>query len=123
MDVYRILAFLMLLLHLFWLLWVLLGWMFTRRRTLLRWVHIACVVYGIGITLAHYPCPLTLAEQSFQARAGHTPYEKTFLEHYVELLVYPDVPVEWLTWGGVVVCTAILSIYLWRFRRRTNGQW
>ncbi len=124
MGVYRILAFLMLVLHLLWLAWVIFGCLFTRGRRILRWVHIGCVIYGLGITLSPYPCPLTLAEHFFQSKAGAAPYTETFIERMVEWLVYPDVPLEWLTWGGVAVCTWILGVYAWRFhRRRITGAW
>lgn len=123
MNIQRGLAFVMLGLHLVWLGWVLLGWLFTQGRPPLRWLHIGSLLYGIFITLGPWPCPLTLAEQHFQRRAGLTPYETSFLEHYVDALVYPDVPLVWLTWGGVIACSLILGVHVWRFHTRTAQRW
>lgn len=123
MNFYRILAFAALLLHLLWLLWVIFGWLVTRRRPLLRWLHIASLAYGIVITAGPWPCPLTIAEQRFKARAGLAAYEDSFLEHYLDRLVYPDIPLAWLTWGGVAVCCGILLLYLWRFLHRDAAGW
>lgn len=123
MDVDRILAIAALWLHLFWLLWVIFGWLLTRRRPLLRWLHIGSLIYGIVITVGPWPCPLTLAEQHFRAQARLDGYEESFLEHYLERLVYPELPLGWLTWGGVAVCSGILLLYLWRFLHRDEHGW
>jgi len=40
MRVFEVLAALAMLLHLLWILWVILGWIVTLNRALLRWVHI-----------------------------------------------------------------------------------
>ena len=44
--------------------------------------------------------------------------------HVLDAIVYPDLP-EWLVVGGaVIVCVAILGVYLRRYLRRTSGgQW
>jgi hypothetical protein len=118
MSVYRILALATLVLHLAWLAWVLCGWLLTRGRPVLRWLHIASLFYEILISVAGWVCPLTHAEQYFRSRAGGASYEQSFLEHYVEAAVYPDVPAALLMWGGVVVCAGILGVYIARFRRR-----
>ena len=56
-------------------------------------------------------------------RAGITPYKKSFLEHYVELLVYPDVPPRLLMWSAVAVCVLILAAYIRRYMRKADGTW
>jgi len=122
MSVYRILALATLVLHLVWLVWVLCGWLATRGRPVLRWLHIGSLVYGILISVAGWLCPLTHAEQYFRRRAGVAPYEQSFLEHYLETVVYPDVPPALLLWGGVLVCVGILGVYIARFRRRDSRE-
>jgi hypothetical protein len=123
-NAYRILAGVTLTLHLAWLAWVLCGWLVTRNRPLLRWLHIASLLYGIVISAAGWVCPLTYAEQWFESRAGLVTYQRSFVEHYLEALVYPDVPPALLMWSAVVVCAGILGIYVARFRqRRAHGGW
>ena len=119
----RTLAVLVLILHLLFIGWVLLGWLLTGRRPWLRWAHILSLFYGIVIETGPWPCPLTLAENYFLERAGIAPYHEPFLVHYLEAVVYPDVSPVLLTWCAVAVCGFILAIYVRRFRRRTAAGW
>lgn len=123
MNIFRVLAFLTLALHLAWLVWIVLGWLVTRRRPLLRWLHILSLLWGIVISVFPWTCPLTYAEIYFERRAGIAPYEKSFLEHYAELLVYPDVPPRLLMWSAVAVCLLILGIYLRRYVQKADDAW
>lgn len=117
------LALAALLLHLLWLAWVALGWLLTRRRPLLRWLHIASLIYGILIEIFRWPCPLTLLEVEFARRAGRTAYREPFLVHYLEKIIYPDLPEAVVTAGAVAVCAGILLIYAWRYARRGESGW
>jgi hypothetical protein len=114
-----------LLLHLLWCVWVLLGWTATRCRPVLRALHIASLVYAIVVeSVPWLPCPLTVAETWLEGRAGIEPIHGPFLVRVLEEVMYPDLP-EWLVVGcAVVVCVAILSVYVRRYLRRTAGsQW
>jgi hypothetical protein len=110
--------------HLLWCGWVLLGWTVTRCRPGLRALHIASLLYAIAIELVPWQlCPLTLAEMWLEARAGMEPSREPFLVRVFDAFVYPDLP-QWLVVGGaVVVCLAILGVYLRRYLRRTAGDW
>jgi len=112
-----------LLLHIFWLAWVALGWLVTRRRPLLRWVHIGSLIYGILIEIFRWPCPLTLVEVEFARRAGRTAYRDPFLVHYLEQLVYPDLPEAVVTVGAVAICGGILLLHLRRYALRGQTGW
>ncbi len=120
---FHLLAVVVLILHLLFIGWVLLGWLLTRRRPGLRWAHIASLIYGIAIETGPWPCPLTLAENYFLERAGIAPYREPFLVHYLEAVVYPDVSPALLTGCAVAVCVLILAIYIRRFRVRTAERW
>jgi hypothetical protein len=109
--------------HLLFILWVILGWLLTRRRPLWRWLHIGCVIYGIFIEASNLTCPLTLAEGALEGRAGMVPYREPFILHYLELLVYPNIPLHILVVAAVAVCAGILGIYLERYRSRDAGGW
>lgn len=119
-GLYSLLAALALILHLVWILWVVFGAFLTRGRRVLSWVHIGSLLYGVVIELGPWPCPLTLAEQHFLLKAGRASYEGSFLVHYLERLVYPDVRAEWLIAGAALVCAVNLGIYA---RRRRRGGW
>ena len=101
------------------------GWTVTRSRRLLRTLHIASLIYAIVIELVPWlPCPLTVVETWLEARAGIEPAHEPFLMRILDAVVYPDLP-EWLVIGcAVLVCVAILSVYLRRYRHRTaDGEW
>ncbi|MFZ3333508.1 MAG: DUF2784 domain-containing protein [Candidatus Acidiferrales bacterium] len=109
-----------LFLHLVWCAWVVAGWTITRRRPLLRTLHIASLAYAIFIELTPWPpCPFTVAETWLEARAGIQPERGPFLVRVLDGIVYPDLP-EWLVVGcAVFVCVVILAVYVRRYRRRT----
>ena len=102
-----------------------LGWMVTRGRRLLRALHIASLLYAIVIELVPWPpCPLTLAENWLETRAGIKPERGPFLVRILDAIVYPNLP-AWLVIGvAVFVCAAILGLYLRRYLRRgVTGTW
>ena len=115
---YRTGAAFVLAVHLIWILWIIAGALFTRGRPLLTCIHIAALCWGIAVEVGPWPCPLTLAEQFFETKAGIIPYQGGFLIHYLDSIVYPDLSDELLTILGVVVCAANLAIYIRRFWKR-----
>lgn len=108
---YSALAAAVLFLHALFILWVVFGALLTRSRPLVRWLHIASLVWGILTELLPWPCPLTLLENWLEGRAGIEPYQGGFLLHYLDKLVYPDISANVLTFAGVVVCIANLAFY------------
>ena len=123
MDLYSIAAAGVLVLHLLFILWVAFGALFTRRRPLLRWFHIASLTYGILLEILEWSCPLTPMENWLRGRAGVPTYQGGFLLHYLDAVVYPDVPPSLLVLCAVAVCLFNLGVYAVRFRRRRVAGW
>ncbi len=120
-NLYSALAVSVLLLHALFIAWVVFGAFVTGSRPLLRWLHIASLVWGILTELLPWPCPLTLLENWLEAKAGVAPYQGGFLLHYLDKLVYPDISATLLTTAGVFVCVLNLALYgrqMWIARRR-----
>lgn len=117
-SAYAVLAETVLLLHLLWCAWVMLGWMATRRRRMLLWVHLVSVGYAIFIELTPWPpCPLTVAETWLERRAGLEPAHGPFLLRLLDAVIYPNLP-EWVVVGSAVaVCVMILGVYIRRYGR------
>ncbi len=109
-------AILTLLLHLAWIVLVIFGTLFTRGRPAWSALHILALLWGIAVEAGPWPCPLTLAEQFFETRAGLPAYQGSFLLHALDAIVYPNVPGWVVTLIGVAVCAFNLGIYAWRFR-------
>jgi hypothetical protein len=116
--VYSALAAAILALHLLFILWVVFGVAATRGRPVLRWLHLSCVVWGILIEILPWTCPLTWAENWLETRASIAPYQGGFLLHYLDALVYPNIPPGLVSGLGVAVCVVNLGIYAMRFHRR-----
>ncbi|MCS7314804.1 MAG: DUF2784 domain-containing protein [Bryobacterales bacterium] len=106
--------------HLAFIVWVALGGAIVARCG--GWparLHLASLAYALVIQIGPWPCPLTLAEQYFQELAGREPYRTGFLAHYLERLVYPDLPVSWLIGATIAVCGVNLWLHVrsWRHAR------
>ena len=110
-SLYSAPAICILLLHALFILWVVFGALLTLSRPVLRWLHIASLVWGILTELLPWPCPLTVLENWLEARAGVQPYQGGFLLHYLDKLVYPDISASVLTVAGVVICALNLMFY------------
>lgn len=93
------------------------GVLFTRGRPWLTAVHLASLVWGIIVEIGPWPCPLTMAEDWLEARAGMQTYSGSFVVHYLDKIVYPNLPVPVIIWFAVAVCGANLAVYAWRLTR------
>jgi hypothetical protein len=120
-NFYSVLATGVLFLHALFIVWVIFGALLTRSRPILRWLHIASLIWGILTELLPWPCPLTLLENWFEKKGGVEPYRGGFLLHYMDRLVYPDLSATVLTVAGVIVCAVNLAFYgrqIWSARLR-----
>ena len=112
-----LLAAFILAFHLLWLACVTFGAFFTRGRPVWTTLHLLALVWGILVELTPWPCPLTLAENYFETHAGHLSYRGSFLLHYLDAMVYPNLPFWIVTSAGVAVCLLNLAVYIRRWRR------
>jgi hypothetical protein len=111
------LAILALFVHLLWLALVIFGAFFTRGRPAWTALHILALLWGITVEVSPWPCPLTLMENYLESQAGVTPYQGGFLLHYLDAIVYPDLPGWIVTVVAVAVCALNLGIYGWRLHQ------
>lgn len=114
-SLYSGLASSVLVLHALFILWVVFGAFLACSRPALRWLHIASLVWGILTDVLYWPCPLTLAENALEQRAGIQPYQGGFLLHYLDKLIYPDISPSVLTIAALIVCVLNLGFYAWQF--------
>jgi hypothetical protein len=112
----KFIAIAILSVHLLWILAVIFGALFTRGRPAWSALHITCLIWGMIAELGPWPCPLTLAEQHFETLAGMQAYQDSFLLHYLDKIIYPNLPWWLVSTLGAAVCVLNLGIYLWRFR-------
>lgn len=121
-GVYRAMAACVLSLHATYIAWVIFGAFFTRGRPRLAALHIATLVYGVIVEIFDFWCPLTALEEWLDVRGQVSAYHGPFLLHYLDALVYPDIPPNVLVAGAVAVCLLNLWIYARRLRRANRAK-
>ncbi len=111
-DTYSALATSVLAVHGLFIVWVIFGAFLARSRPILRWLHIASLIWGILTELLLWPCPLTWLEDWLESRAGIEPYQGGFLLHYLDKVIYPDISATTLTITAVIICALNLALYV-----------
>lgn len=89
MNLHATSADLIVLIHGAFVLFVLMGGLLALRWPKMLWVHAPAAVWGVVVEYAGLLCPLTPLEVSLRERAGQAGYSGSFIEHYVEALLYP----------------------------------
>ena len=119
---YRLAADALLVVHLGFVLFGLLGGLLVAWRRGFLLLQLPTAAWAIFVELTGRGCPLTAWEQQLRLRAGQAGYSEGFVEHYLLPLLYPDwlsLPVQYVL-AAVVVATNLL-IYawvIWRWRSR-----
>jgi len=86
---HALLADLILLLHLAFILFVVLGGLLVARHGWLAWLHLPAVAWGVAVELSGGICPLTPLENHFRTLAGAAAYGGDFIGEYLLALIYP----------------------------------
>jgi hypothetical protein len=87
--IYRALADLVVLFHLAFVAFVVLGGLLVLRWPKAAWAHIPAAVWGVLIEYTGWICPLTPLENSLRSSGGEAGYSGGFVEHYVLPTLYP----------------------------------
>ena len=91
-----------------WLHW---RWVNGLRFRLAHLAGIAVVV--IQAWLGQF-CPLTTLESWLRVQAGGTSYNKSFIEHWLQRLIYYEAP-SWVFTVAYTVFAALVLLAWWRF--------
>lgn len=86
---YRLLADLVVVLHLLFILFALLGGMLVLWRVYMLAVHIPAAIWVALVSFNGWICPLTQLENRLRLAAGIEGYPGGFVEHYVIPVIYP----------------------------------
>ena len=118
---YRFLADLVVVLHVGFVLFVVLGGLFALRWPRAAWFHLPTAIWGAGIEFLQGICPLTPLENHLRKLGGESGYAGGFVEHYVLPVLYPS----GLTRGvqlalGVFVIAFNLVVYALVLRRHAS---
>ncbi len=123
---YRLLADLVVVLHLAFVLFVVLGGLLALRWPRAAWFHIPAAIWGAGIEFVQGICPLTPLENHLRQLGGEAGYSGGFVEHYLLPVLYPAGLNQNVQLGiGLFVLLLNVTVYavVWRrrARRRAGG--
>jgi len=86
---FAVLADMVVVVHALFVLFVVFGGLAVLRWRRLAWLHLPAAVWGVAIELGDWLCPLTYLENYFRRLGGESGYSGTFIEQYLEPLLYP----------------------------------
>ena len=116
--VYRLLADLIVAVHLGFVLLVVLGGLLVAWRRKLAWLHLPALCWGVGIELAGGVCPLTPLELRLRTAADQQGYAGGFVAHYLLPALYPAGMTRTIqVLLGLGVLAFNLAIYVWLWKR------
>lgn len=118
-----VLADLVVLLHLAFILFVMLGGLLVLRRRRLMWLHLPVVAWGAAIEFVGWVCPLTPLENRLRAAAGEAGYSGGFVEHYLIPLIYPAGLTRELQWLLGALVLLVNALVYWRVLRSDAGRY
>jgi len=87
--IYRALADLVLVVHLAFVLFVVLGGLLVVRWRWVAFLHVPAAVWGVLIEYSGWICPLTPLENSLRVSGGEAGYGGVFIQHYIQPVLYP----------------------------------
>ena len=122
---YRVLADLVLGLHLGFILFVLWGGLLTFRWRWAPLVHLPAAGWGVLVEVSGGLCPLTPLENALRSAAGAAGYSGGFIEQYLVPAIYPvalSYPLQILLAGVVVLTNAAVYWVVWRRPRNARDR-
>jgi hypothetical protein len=112
--IYHALSNLVLIAHLAFVLFVVLGGFLVLKWRSLAWFHVPAFLWGALIELAGWVCPLTPLENWLREKGGELVYRTDFIEHYILPLLYPaTLTRRSQIFMGLLVLSVNLGLYGW----------
>jgi hypothetical protein len=121
----RIAADIVVLLHLGFILFVVIGGLAVLRWPRLAWIHLPAVIWGALVELTGWICPLTPIENRLRAAADGVAYSGGFIDRYIMPIVYPSGLTRGMQLGlaaEVIVVNLVLygTLVISRIRRNSH---
>lgn len=119
---YELLAGLVVVLHLAFIGFAVLGGLLVLRWRRCLLLHLPAVAWAALIELLAWPCPLTPVEKWLRRMGGRPAYEGGFIEHVVVPLIYPPglTRAHQVALGAAVVVVNV-AVYTVVWRRGARG--
>ncbi len=122
---YRVLADVVVAVHLAFIVFVIFGGLLTFRWPGVAWAHVPSFLWGGGIALFGWICPLTYLENDLRALGAAEGYASSFVEAYVLPLIYPERLFGGFPRSGFIAIglfiLALNALIYWRLYRRLKS--
>lgn len=119
--IYRLLADVLVIVHLLFILFALFGAFMALRWRWLWLVHVPVVIWGVLVEVNHWICPLTPLEYWLRLKGGESGYQESFVEHYIVPIVYPTNLTETMQyWAAAVLIVINVFAYALLIYRRQH---
>jgi hypothetical protein len=86
---YRILGDVIVVVHLIYVLFAVLGGLLVLRWKRIAWIHAPSALWAVLVEFTGGVCPLTPLENLLRSMGGDPVYRTGFIEHYILPLLYP----------------------------------
>jgi hypothetical protein len=114
-----LLADVVVILHVGFVAFVLLGGLAVARWPRLALAHLPAAAWGVLVELAGWTCPLTPLEQALRIRGGSAAWSGSFVERYVLPVLYPDFLTRPTQVGlGLFALVVNVAAYTWVWNRK-----
>jgi hypothetical protein len=115
---YRVLADIVLVLHLCFVIFVVFGGLLVARYRSIAWFHLPAVIWGVLIEFYMWTCPLTTLENLFRQFGGEAGYADGFVDYFISAILYTSISPQLRLMLGLLLAGFNLTVYLYAFRRK-----
>jgi hypothetical protein len=116
---YKIIADMVITIHFLWILFLLFGaaWGIKNRKA--KIIHIAGLTFALTIQVFDWYCPLTYLETWLRSKySPASSYSGPFIIHYIETIVYIELPRSLVLISSILLC--VINAWLYLRKKRTS---
>ena len=110
-TVYIFAADVVVVLHMAFVLFVVIGGAIGIWRPQILWFHLPALLWGVWVECTGWICPLTPLENVLRQRGGGAEYSGSFIEHLILPVLYPEgltPAIQLVLGGGVLLVNGIV---------------
>ena len=116
--IYSLLVHFTIVLHFLWILFIIFGFIFALKRSKIAYLHLSGVFLALFLNLMGWYCPLTYLENYlYTLHDIKSAYTKSFIIHYLEYLIYPDLPEPYIRIFTLFFVTLYVIFYTYLAKR------
>ena len=115
--VYRVLADAVVVVHFAFVIYVAVGGFVAWRWPWSFVIHAGSVLWGLGIVVIGWECPLTTLENHFRRIGGESDYRRGFVARYLADVIYPH---QWTSALRLLVAVLVVASWAGLERRRRH---